>query len=399
MPIEPLTTRSGKGSALTHPEADANWETLEDFCNALEDRMDVSLNSDGSIKTEKVPYAATTVGSDAYAVTVGGTVAAVTDLTGRVILVKIDVANTGAATLNVNGLGATSILRSGGLALRSGDLKAGIAALALYPSGSPYFVLLNPGTGTLDNYSTTTNSGNSYIVTVADLNASAFEVPAAYYAGYTLKVKFNALNTGSAQIKVVSTTPSIDLGYVTIYNGSSTLAGSELKTDRIYTLVHDGTYFQIQLPAQTFSLVVQDAKATTTDGGTFTQGAWRTRTLQTTVHNSISGATLVANQISLPAGSYRVDAWAVGHEVLSHQIRVRNVTAGTTVAVGSNIKSTAASNVGAISQVSGGRFTLTTTSLIELQHYCEQTKATDGFGRANSFGENEVYANVEIYQE
>lgn len=245
MPVEPLTTRSGKGSALTHPEVDANWDTLEDFCNALEDRIDISLNSDGTIKTDKVPYATTAVGSDSYAVTISGTLAAVTDLAGRVVLVRIDVANTGAATLNVNSLGATSIKKFGVIDLASGDLKPGIAALT-YDATNSVFNLLNPGTNSKDNYSLTTNSSNDYTITISSLSSSTFEIPSALYAGYRVTAKINAANTGAATLAIVSTTPSVTLTATAIKKfGTVALDSGDLASGQIYEFIYDGTYWQL----------------------------------------------------------------------------------------------------------------------------------------------------------
>lgn len=245
MPLAPLTTRSGKGSALTHPEVDANWNTLEDFANALEDRIDVSLNSDGSIKTEKVPYATTVIGSDAYAVTIAGTIAAVTDLAGRVILVRIDVSNTGPASLNVNGLGATSIKKNGATDLASGDLKPGIAALT-YDATNSVFNLLNPGTNSKDNYSATTNVGNDYTITVSSLSSSTFEIPVALYGGYRVTAKINAANTSAATLAIASTTPSVTLTATAIRKyGTVALDSGDLAAGQIYEFIYDGTYWQL----------------------------------------------------------------------------------------------------------------------------------------------------------
>lgn len=44
---------------------------------------------------------------------------------GMVVYFKADVANTGPATLNVNGLGAKNILKQHDLALVDGDIEAG----------------------------------------------------------------------------------------------------------------------------------------------------------------------------------------------------------------------------------------------------------------------------------
>lgn len=246
MPIGTFTKRLTKGSGLTFAEGDGNLDLVANFVNALETRMDVSLNADGTVKDQRLPFASTLVGTDAYAVNIGGTYAAIGDLLGRIILVKIDVANTGPATLAVNSFTATAIKKFGVQDLASGDLKPGIAAF-VYDTTNAVFNLLNPGTNSKENYSATTNSTNDYTATISSLSSSSFEVPAAYYAGFKVQVKINTTNTGAARLKIASTTPAIDLGFADIRkNGATALAGGELQANQIYTLIHDGTNWQLQ---------------------------------------------------------------------------------------------------------------------------------------------------------
>lgn len=143
-------------------------------------------------------------------------------------------------------------------------------------------------------------------------------------------------------------------------------------------------------------LHVRDAKSSGSGGGTFTSGAWRTRVLNTAVTNTISGASLSSNQITLPAGTYRISATAPynkgnGTGVTLHKMRLRNITASTTLLEGSSHESP----LDAMTQHAHlvGSFTLGTSSAIELQHYCSFTGT---FGEATSIGSGEVYAEVEI---
>ena len=71
-------------------------------------------------------------------------------------------------------------------------------------------------------------------------------------------------------------------------------------------------------------LHIQDQKPQGTNGGTFTSGAWRTRDLNTVLTNTITGASLSANQITLPAGKYYVEAKSVATEVERHKVRFVN---------------------------------------------------------------------------
>ena len=66
-------------------------------------------------------------------------------------------------------------------------------------------------------------------------------------------------------------------------------------------------------------LHIRDEKAQNTAGGTFTSGAWRTRDLNTVKTNEITGASLAANQITLPAGTYWVEWSAPAYVVNQNQ--------------------------------------------------------------------------------
>lgn len=140
-------------------------------------------------------------------------------------------------------------------------------------------------------------------------------------------------------------------------------------------------------------MVIQDKKSA--HGGTFTTGAWRTRDLNTVAVNTIMGAFLASNQITLPAGAYFIQAAAPAQGVSGHQARLFNVTAGTTLALGQNqfsVDYAYTSNTSTISAY----VTLTTSSVIELQHQCQVTAADYGFGSWCGFSEGEVYSTVAI---
>ena len=138
---------------------------------------------------------------------------------------------------------------------------------------------------------------------------------------------------------------------------------------------------------------VQDQKATSTDSGTFTLGAWRTRDLNTVVENSISGSSLSSNQITLLAGTYKINGSAPAYYVDRHVCRFQNVTDAITVVAGRNAFS-AGGNVANDSNLIG-TFTIGAEKVFELQHYCSKTQATNGFGVRTLFV-TEIYAEVFI---
>lgn len=144
-----------------------------------------------------------------------------------------------------------------------------------------------------------------------------------------------------------------------------------------------------------------DEKASGTNGGTFTAGAWRTRDLNTEVADTGNHASVASNQITLAAGTYRVRAAAHAYSVQANRIRLRDVTNGVTLATGLNTKAVVVTGIDAGGTISvlSGRFKLTAQAVIELQHYCVTTKTTSGFGLPLSSGDVERYAYVELERE
>jgi len=138
---------------------------------------------------------------------------------------------------------------------------------------------------------------------------------------------------------------------------------------------------------------IQDQQATTVDGGTFTSGAWQTRVLNTVVTDETGTASLATNQITLTAGTYYLEARCQSRLVNENQLRLQNITDTATTLVGMSSRSN-----GSSSAYIDGKFTITATKTFELQHRCLTTRATDGFGSANSFGLTEIYSDVKIWR-
>ena len=144
-------------------------------------------------------------------------------------------------------------------------------------------------------------------------------------------------------------------------------------------------------------LHVREEQTSGTNGGTFTNGARRQRTLNTVKTTEISGAALSFNQITgLPVGTYYVRARAPAREVDQHKLFVRDMTGATDLVVGNSAASSASVGQNNEAHVEG-RFTLGTTSTIELQHICGTTHATNGFGQGANLG-TEVFAEVWLWK-
>lgn len=140
---------------------------------------------------------------------------------------------------------------------------------------------------------------------------------------------------------------------------------------------------------------VRDEKPSGTNGGTFTTGSYVTRALNTVKTNTIPGAALAANRITLPAGIYEIAASAPAQAVNLHKALLYNVTDGAATIMGTSAY--AASSYGGHSRSEvRGRFTIAGAKDFEIRHGCQTTLATIGLGAAASFGDVEVYTDVMI---
>ena len=145
-------------------------------------------------------------------------------------------------------------------------------------------------------------------------------------------------------------------------------------------------------------LHIQDQKGTGTAGGTFTAGAWRTRDLNTVLTNEIPSATLVSNQISLPAGTYFIIASAPAFRTNNHKAKLRNITDGADILIGLSEFSTTTGDQAMTPSRVIGRFTIAGTKVLELQHQSAMTQALNGFGAFAGFAVIEVYSDVAIWK-
>jgi len=152
-------------------------------------------------------------------------------------------------------------------------------------------------------------------------------------------------------------------------------------------------------------LHIQDQKSAGTSGGTATSGSFQTRDLNTVLTNEITGASLSSNQITLPAGTYYIQAHSPAAGVDSHQTRLRNITDGSDTLLGTseraenNIGTANPGNIRTTSRsIIEGRFTIASTKTFEVQHRVQTTLATKGFGVENTFGVTQLYSDAKIWK-
>lgn len=140
---------------------------------------------------------------------------------------------------------------------------------------------------------------------------------------------------------------------------------------------------------------LSDVKSSGTGGGTFTSGAWQTRTLNTISDPTGIVTSLSSNQFVLPAGEYYIYATAPAAVVGPHKAIIRNITDSTDALLGESSYADVP-NLGASSSIVQGSITISSPKTFELRHRCSTTFASNGFGVTNGFGVNEVYSQVKI---
>lgn len=141
---------------------------------------------------------------------------------------------------------------------------------------------------------------------------------------------------------------------------------------------------------------VQDQKPSGTTGGTSAIGI-QTRTLNTITVNEIAGAALSGNQITLPAGTYYIEAVAPFFASGTSKLYLYNITSGSNLIIGPNSYSAGGNYSATITSLSA-KFTIYETSIFEIRQYLGATYSNTGLGNATSQG-MEIYTNVMIWKE
>jgi hypothetical protein len=137
---------------------------------------------------------------------------------------------------------------------------------------------------------------------------------------------------------------------------------------------------------------ISDVKAANTTGGTFTSGAFQTRTLNTLDDPTGIITSLASNQVTLSKGEYYIEASAPARSTLAHQAKLRNITDSTDVIIGSSEQAWNASDHTTRSFVVG-KIVISSPKVFELQHRCNTTGT---FGFQANLTLPEVYSIMRI---
>lgn len=140
---------------------------------------------------------------------------------------------------------------------------------------------------------------------------------------------------------------------------------------------------------------IQDRKTNTTAGGSSSIGD-NTRVLNTSVTNTITGSSLGSNQLTLPAGTYYIEAYTVTASSDNNGRERAFVSVdGAKTLFGLNGTTGAYGNS---SHFVSGEITLASSGVITVVSYHSQALATNGLGYASSSGSVEVYTDLKVWK-
>ena len=147
-----------------------------------------------------------------------------------------------------------------------------------------------------------------------------------------------------------------------------------------------------------YAIICDGNKSSGTHGGQPPNtSAYNKRDLNTEIADPDGIVSISNNQFTLQAGTYYIHASVPGHRMNQHQARLTNATDGSVVQYGMSVYSSDGNAGNSISHVYA-RVTIGAAKAFEIQHRCTNTDG-EGYGLANSFGNNQIYTVVEIFKE
>lgn len=158
-----------------------------------------------------------------------------------------------------------------------------------------------------------------------------------------------------------------------------------------------GTIAATAIVAEPPMMIAVDQKAANTGGGTCTAGSWFTRTLNTERVNTITGASLASNQITLPAGKYIVRSASPSYRVDRFASRLWNVTDGVEALTGDGVYSNYDNSRASVKSEIIGQISIAAPKVFRIEARCETTySSTNALGLGSTIGSVEIHTTVEI---
>lgn len=143
-------------------------------------------------------------------------------------------------------------------------------------------------------------------------------------------------------------------------------------------------------------MIVRDEKPRSTAAQAITANTWTVRDLNTVHTNDISGASLAANQITLPAGTYEIDAYVPAYASNAAKARLYDTTANAVVLLSASVRTHPATDYSTANATLRGRFVLAETSGLQIEQ--KQTYPSAGGYRSTIAEEIYTIATIEKVQ-
>ena len=230
------------------------------------------------------------------------------------------------------------------------------------------------GDGSTVNFtlSTSPGSANALLVMVDNVLQS----PSAFSVSGTTLTFTSAPSSGTNNIRVWIMGRELDIGKP----AAGTVGATEMENSRLAP-----SYAKL-------SYTLPDG----TSGGSTTTTTWTVYPLNTENTDADGIVSLSSNQFVLQAGTYKINAFATFFRSNVCQIRLRNITDGTTEIVGSTTYVSTIDDSHSTSHLSD-EIVIAAAKTFELQYWCNVGQASIGLGtQAGTAGENEVYGVLEI---
>jgi len=217
--------------------------------------------------------------------------------------------------------------------------------------------------------------------------------------GTTITPAQNSVDTDKIANNAVTTAKIADdqITSAKLANAINITSGNSLTIDSGATITNSGTASGFGL--FTSYAIIADQKASGTNGGTGTSGAWRTRDLNTEISDPDGIVSISSNQFTLGAGNYFIRWSAPSRGTSAHQTRLYDVTGAVAVQVGSTEDCQQASSSPQTRSFGQARVSIVSNNTYEIQHRFQTTSVWGmGYGVNNIWGITQ-YAAVEIFKE
>lgn len=235
---------------MTDPVADGDLILLQDVSDIVTGNpktVQAALLLPESVRNGSKQYATGTQTGGVYAVTLAPV--ATTYAAGMSVCFLADSPNTGAVSVNVNGLGNKNIFTRAGAALAPNDILAGQIVELVY-DGTRFLMLnaLSAAQVTANHILESMRVGATQYITDGGVAANVYAAtlsPAAttYTVGMVVRIKVANTNTGASTLNVNG------LGAKTIKKRTGAdLLANDLLANQVAEFVFDGTNFQLQNP-------------------------------------------------------------------------------------------------------------------------------------------------------